>query len=159
MESTRGTGLQTPFYAAIVACCLSACGGGHARFISHLHRGQEYLSSGNLDKASVEFRNAAQIEPKNAEALYYNGRVAERRANYREAVGLYLGALEARPDFDPARAAAGKLFVFSGAVQRALDTIGPGLEKHPNDVDLLAVRAAARERLKDDENALKDAER
>ena len=157
MEPTRGTGLQVVL-AAIVAGVLTGCGGAHARFVSHLHRGQEYFASGNLDKAGVEFRNAAQIEPKNPEALYYSGRLAERRGNIAEAVGLYLGAIDSSPDFQPARASLGKLFVFGGAAQRALDTIAPGIEKHPTDPDLLAARAAARLQLKDEANALKDAQ-
>lgn len=159
MDFTRGTGQLIRWCATVVACVLTGCSGGHSRFISHLHRGQEYLSSGNLDKAGVEFRNAAQIEPKNAEALYYNGRVAERRGNIKEAAGLYLGAIEAGPDFAPPRASLGKLYVFGAASQRALDTIAPGLQKFPDDADLLAVRAAARQQLKDEANALADAER
>lgn len=159
MEAARGTGLLVHLSAAILACLLAGCGGAHARFTSHLHKGQEYLSSGNLEKAGVEFRNAAQIEPRNAEALFYNGRVAELRGNLRDAVGLYLAATDADPRFAPARASLGKLLVFGGAPQRALETVAPDLEKHPDDPDLLAVRAAARVQLKDETGALQDAER
>src|SRR5262249_46242758 len=66
---------------------------------------------------------------------------------------------EARPDYPAAEASLGKLFVFGGMAQRALDTVAPGLEKHPDDPDLLAVRAAAHQQLKDEASALQDAER
>jgi tetratricopeptide (TPR) repeat protein len=159
MASMRGTGLQVCLFAAIMACVLSGCGGARARFASHLHRGQEYLAGGNLDKAGVEFRNAAQIEPKNAEALYFNGRIAEARNNIREAFGFYQAAIDADPRHAAARAGVGKMLVFGGAAKRALDVINPGLAEHPDDVDLLAVRAAARHQLRENEAARADAER
>ena len=155
----RGLWLQTCLLVAISACGLTACGGARARFTSHLHRGQEYLAAGNLDKASVEFRNAAQIEPKNAEALYYNGRVAEARNDIRSAFSYYQAAVEANPRYPAARAGVGKILVLSGSAKRAMDEVAPGLAEHPDDVDLLAVRAAARHQLKEDEAALVDAER
>jgi tetratricopeptide (TPR) repeat protein len=149
-----------PLLCAVLGFSLATgCSGGHARFLSHLQRGQEYLSTDNLDKASVEFRNALQIEPKNADALYYSGQVAEAKGDIRLAVGLYLGALEANPLLDSARARLGRMYIFGGAAQRAQETIGPGLERHPDDADLLAVRAAVREQQKDDVGALADAKR
>jgi len=137
---------------------LGGCGGARARFDSHLQRGQEYLASGNLDKASVEFRNAAQIEPKNAAALYFNGRVAEARGNIREAYGYYQAAVDADATYDAAREGAGKMLVFARAGKRALDIVALGLETHPDNADLLAVRAAAYQQLKDSESARTDAE-
>src|SRR4051794_34524615 len=140
-----------PAVALIVA--VSGCGGGASRFSSHLQRGQEYLPADNLDKASVEFRNATQIEPKNAQALYYNGRVAEARGNVRDAYGFYQAAIEADGAFAAARAGAGKMLIFAGAGKRALDLVSPGLTAHPDDPDLLAVRAAAHQQLKEFEAA------
>ena len=160
MKPTRATGLQVCSFAAVVAACIvSGCGGAHARFSSHLQRGQQYLASGNLDKAGVEFRNAAQIEPKNAAALYYNGRVAEARNNIREAYGFYQAAVDLDPKNDAARAGLGKVLVFAGAAKRAMDAVAPGLTAHPDNVDLLAVRAAARFQLKETAAARVDAER
>jgi tetratricopeptide (TPR) repeat protein len=138
---------------------MAACGGAAARFASHLQRGKEYLAAGNLEKASVEFRNAGQIQPKNADALYYNGRVAEARGNIREAVAFYQSAVDAAPGNTEACAHLGKMLVFAGASQRALSLIAPSLVAHPDDPDLLAVRAAARHQLKQDDAALADAEK
>jgi Tfp pilus assembly protein PilF len=62
--------------AASVACLvlamvlgLAGCG-SHSRYMSHMDRGRQYLAAGNLEKARIEFRNALQIEPKDAEAFY-----------------------------------------------------------------------------------------
>jgi tetratricopeptide (TPR) repeat protein len=159
MDSTRAVRLQICLVAAVLTVVLSACGGAQARYASHLERGKQYLAAGNLDKAGVEFRNALQIQPKDPDALFFNGRVAEQHGDIRQAAGLYQAAIDARPEYEQARARLGRLLVFGGAPQRALDIVGPGLLKQPDSPDLLAVRAAARHQLKDDVNAWADAER
>jgi tetratricopeptide (TPR) repeat protein len=121
--------------------------------------GRRYLEAGNLEKASVEFRNALQIEPRSDEALYLNGRVAERRGSLHEAVDYYQSAVDVDPNDAKARASLAKIFVLGGVTQRALEIISPGLLEHPDDPDLLAARAAARHQLKDDVEARHDAER
>ena len=142
-----------------VICLLAGCGSSQTRYQRYLESGRHFLASGNLDKASVEFRNALQIEPHGAEALYLNGRVAEGRGNLREAINYYQSALDVSPGDSRARAGLAKAFVLGGAAQRALDLIGPGLIDHPNDPDLLAARAAALHEMKDDAEARRDAER
>ena len=135
--------LQGCILGTLVLLVLTGCGGARERYESHLQRGKQYLAQDNLDKAGIEFRNALQILPKDAQAFYYNGRVAEARQQPRQAVGLYQAALDANPNLDDARARLAKVFVIAGAAQRALDVIGPGIARHPDDADLLAARAAA----------------
>jgi tetratricopeptide (TPR) repeat protein len=140
------------------AALLAGCGGARSRYLSHMHRGEQYLAAGEIDKASVEFRNALQIEPRAARALYLNGRVEERRGNLRDALGSYQAAIDADPDQTAARAAAGRMLVLSGAAPRALALISPGLARHGNDARLLTVRGAARAQLNDLDGALADAQ-
>ena len=144
-------------FAALLA--LAGCGNSHSRFLSHMERGKQYLAAGNLEKASIEFRNALQIEPKSGEAFYYNGRVAERRGDIGAALGYYQAGLDTHPDDARARASVAKVYVLAGATQRALEVVAPGLLDHPDDPDLLAARAAARHELLDDVQAKTDAER
>jgi Flp pilus assembly protein TadD len=158
MTSLRGLRLQL-LLAMLTAGLLAGCGGSKSRFESHLRKGEEFLTSDNLDKAGVEFRNAAQIQPKSAVALYYLGRVAEARGNVREAYGYYAAAVEADPKYEAAQAGAGKMLIFGGAGKRALDMVSAGLGVHPDNADLLAVRAAAHQELKESDAARADAER
>jgi predicted Zn-dependent protease len=137
---------------------LAGCGSSHSRFESYMARGKQYLAADNLEKASIEFRNALQIEPRNGEAFYFNGRVAERRGNIREAVEFYQAAIDFVPDDIRARASLAKAYVLGGAEVRALEIIAPALLEHPDDPDLLAARAAARHQLRDDTEARNDAE-
>jgi tetratricopeptide (TPR) repeat protein len=138
---------------------IAGCGGAQSRKAKHLDKGNRFLAAGNFEKARVEFRNALQIAPTDGEARYENGVVDEKLGNPREAAQFYQGAIDVDKDSMRARAALGRLYLFSGAPDKALQTIDPGLAKHPDDAELLAVRAAARVQQKDAAGALTDAER
>jgi tetratricopeptide (TPR) repeat protein len=160
MRSAHAIPLPLHLVAVLgIALAVAGCGNSHSRFLSHMERGKQYLAADNLDKASIEFRNALQIEPRNVEAFYFNGKVAERRGGLREAVGYYQAAIDAQPSDSRSRAALAKIFVLGGAPQRALEVISPGLLDRSDDPDLLAARAAARHELKDDTEAREDAEK
>jgi predicted Zn-dependent protease len=141
------------------ALALAGCGGAEARKARHLEKGQAFFAANNFDKARVEFRNALQIAPNDSEARYENGLVDEKLGNPREAAQFYQGAIDVNADNIQARVGLGRLYLFSGAPQKGLDTINPSLLKHPEDAGLLTVRAAARVQLKDSEGALQDAQR
>jgi tetratricopeptide (TPR) repeat protein len=141
------------------ALALAGCGGAEARKARHLEKGQAFFAVNNYEKARVEFRNALQIVPNDSDARYENGLVDERLGNPREAAQFYQGAIDVNADNVQARVGLGRLYLFSGAPQKALDTINPSLLKHPEDAGLLTVRAAARIQLKDSEGALQDAQR
>src|SRR3990170_2922731 len=94
--------------ALFAVLSLSACGGADSRRATHMERGQKYFASGNFEKARVEFRNALQITPKDAEARYMNGRVAEQLGDLRGAAGMYQGAIDVDADHLQARANLGR---------------------------------------------------
>jgi tetratricopeptide (TPR) repeat protein len=138
---------------------VAGCGGAQARKQHHLEKGKAFLEAGNFEKARVEFRNALQIAPTDAEVRYDNGVVAEKLNNPREAAQFYQGAIDSNPDAVRARAGLGRLYLFAGAPDKALSTVAPSLAKHPEDVPLLTVRAGAEVQLKDISAAAVDAER
>jgi tetratricopeptide (TPR) repeat protein len=142
--------------AAMLA--LSACGGAQSRFASHMKRGQEYYTQGDYTKASIEFRNAVQIEPKDVSARLAAGRAAEKLQHMREAYSLYQAVVDQAPDNIEAHADLARLLVLSRSPDQALKTIEPTLAKSPNDVVLLTLRAAAREQLKNMVGAVEDAD-
>jgi tetratricopeptide (TPR) repeat protein len=150
--------IQLVVAMAATLTLLSGCGGAQARFGSHFERGKQYLQQGNIDKADIEFRNALQIRSKDPDALYYGGLVAERKGNVRNAAGYYQAAIDSRADFADARARLGRLYVFGAVTPKALEVIAPGLAQHPENPDLLAVRAAAEQQRKNLPAALTDAE-
>jgi tetratricopeptide (TPR) repeat protein len=142
--------------AAIVA--LAGCSGGQARKLEFMARGRAFMAQGDYQKARVEFRNALQIAPKDADVRYLNGLVVEKLGESVAAAQFYQGALDERPDDVEACARLARLYFIYGNSKKALELVRPALVKHPNDPALLTVRAAARSHL-NDPGALADAEK
>ncbi|HEV2269398.1 MAG TPA: tetratricopeptide repeat protein [Steroidobacteraceae bacterium] len=147
-----------PVGLVVAALALCGCGNAQVRYQDHLQRGERFLAQGNLPDAGVELRNALQIEPKSATALYDLGRVVEAQGNFRQAAGLFQSAIDAQPDDTRARVDLGMIYCIAGAPRQALATISPALSRQPDDADLLTVRAAAERGLKENEAAMVDAE-
>jgi Flp pilus assembly protein TadD len=148
-----------PLAALAAVVVLAGCSGAQTRKQEFMHRGQEFLANGQNQKARIEFRNALQIDPKDADARYFNGLVSEKLGDAVQAAQSYQGAIDARPDDVEACARLGRLFFLYGDSKRALSTIQPALAKHPDDPALLTVRAAARSHLNDDQEAVADGEK
>jgi tetratricopeptide (TPR) repeat protein len=146
-------------FAILVLATLVACGGAQARKSGYMAKGREYLTAQNYEKARLEFRNALQLDPNDAEASYLSGQVAERLGNIREAAQMYQAAIQVNGKHLGARANLAKIYVFGGFPDKAMALIEPGLAFAPNDADLLVARAAARERLGDKPGARADAEK
>lgn len=153
---------QLPPGAALVCACtalLAGCGGAQSRLESHVHRGQAYFEEGNYTKASVEFRNALQIDPKDSTAQMMAGHTAEHLGQFRAAIGLYQSVVDSHPDNVDARASLARLFTLAGAPDRARDLVEPAIAKHPDDIQLLTTMAMAKLGLKDEEGARTYAEK
>jgi tetratricopeptide (TPR) repeat protein len=152
-------GSTVPAAVLAATALLSACGGAQSRFDSHMKRGQEYFAQGDYTKASIEFRNAVQIEPKNIAARLAAGKVAEKLQHPREAYGLYQSVVDSAPDNAEGAEDFGRLLVLTRQTDEALKVIEPALVKHPDDATLLTLRAAARQQQKNNDGAIADVER
>ncbi len=144
--------------ATLFSFGIAGCGGAQDRYASHMSKGDDFFAGTNYEKARIEFRNALQILPNDAQARYMYGRSMERLGKVREAAGMYQGAIDSDTNHAGARAALGRVFVFAGAPQKALELIEPAIAKNVNDAELLTVRAAARAQLNQPDDALADAE-
>jgi len=125
----------------------------------HMAKGREFLAAQNYEKARIEFQNALQIAPTDAEARFDNGVVDEKLGKPRNAAAFYQATIDVNPDHVGARTNLARLYLFSGEPDKAIELIKPVLDKHPDDAELLTVRAAARQQQKDNAGALGDAER
>jgi Flp pilus assembly protein TadD len=67
---------------AALALALTGCSSKEERFANAIGKGRELLAQGELDKASVEARNAVQLNPKSAEALVLSGQIEEKRQEF-----------------------------------------------------------------------------
>ncbi len=90
---------------------LSACGGKEERKAKYLEKGKTYLAEENYDKASVEFRNVLQIDPKDAEGYYYLGLVQEKKKSWSGAMANFDKAVQLDPGLVDARVHLARLFL------------------------------------------------
>jgi tetratricopeptide (TPR) repeat protein len=144
----------------LVLGAAAGCGGAHARKAAHMEKGRKYLAAQSYEKARIEFRNALQIDPKDAGAYYQTGVAEEKLDHLPQAAQAYQGAIDLAPQHDylDASIALAKLLALYGAPDRALELVKVALQKHPDDAELLTVRALARRQLKDLPGAVADAE-
>jgi len=159
LRGGRGARVALAMTALVASLGLAGCGGAEARFARSMERGAEYLETGELDKARVEFRNASQISPQSAQARYQAGVVAERRRDFSEALVAYKSAVDLQADYPEARADLARIYVLGGAPDKALELVAPALVQHPDNVKLLVVRGSAYQQLKQTEEARADAEK
>ena len=132
--------------STIILALLTACGGAAARKAGYLAKGREFLAAHNYVKARLEFRNALQVDPNDAEASYLAGEAAEQLGNLREAAQMFQGAIQSNAKHVGARAQLALVYAESGNAARALELLGPALAVAPDDPDVLTARAAARSR-------------
>lgn len=158
-EGSMGASRTLRACVIVMAALLASCGGAQSRFESHMKRGQGYFDHGDFDKASIEFRNAMQIEPKDLPARLMAATVTERLGHPREALGLFQSVLDTAPQNDIARRNVARLYLFGGLTDQAQKLIQAGLAKQPNDPDMLSLSAAAKVRLNDLTGATVDADR
>ena len=121
--------------AVCLTIALSGCGGEDARKASYLEKGKTYYEEGNYDKAKIEFRNVLQIDPKYAEGYYMVGLLEEKKQNYQPAFANYLKAVELDPKHVNAQAKLGRLYLMSGDVVKAKETLDKMTTLAPNSIE------------------------
>lgn len=145
--------------ALLLAFALAACGGADARRARHIEKGEAFMTAGNFEKARLEFRNALQIDPDNANVRYLAGQAAEKAVNLSEAMQMYQGAIDDDGTHLKARASLARLYVLAGMPDKAMAIVEPGVALAPQDADLLAVRGIVRMRKGDAAGARADGEK
>jgi len=68
---------------------LAACGSPEEKEADYLKNGKALYESGDLSKAAIEFRNALQINPTNADAKYFLGLIFEKKGNPQRAISAF----------------------------------------------------------------------
>ena len=122
--------------------CLVACTSKADRLQQSLEKGSMYVKQAEWDKANVEVRNALQIDPKNAEAYYISGQVAEAKREIQRAYGSFSKAVELKPDFLDAKVALGRIYLLAGDTEKADKEISAVLAANPTSVGALTIKAA-----------------
>ena len=125
----------------LVVFMLAGCGGAEGRKAKYLERGKAYFEEENYDKATVEFKNVLQIDPKTAAPYFYLGQIAEKEQEWRKAFGNYIKAVELDPELVDARIHLGRFYVLAGEIDKASEEADEALSREPSNADALTLRA------------------
>lgn len=112
---------------------IAACGSKADRLQSSLDKGAGYVRLADWDKANVEVRNVLQIDPKNAQAYFIAGQIAEGKREIQRAFSSYNKAVELKPAHLEAKVGIARIYLLAGEpakAQRNLDDVLAVESKH-----------------------------
>jgi predicted Zn-dependent protease len=128
--------------AVLLGAVLAACSSKADRLQTGLVKGAEYVRLAAWDKAGVEVRNVLQIDPRNAQAHYLAGQVAEGRLEWQRAYASYLKAVDLKADHLDAKVGLARLQLLSGETAMAEKTVDELLALDARNVGARTLRAA-----------------
>ena len=134
---------------AITALVLGGCTRG-PKDVRYLESGKKFLAQKDYPRAALQFRNAIQANPRNAEAQYQLGLAEIARGNQTAAYGALSNALVLNPKHMDAQLRMAELLASSGAeseVREAKEHAQAVLNASPNNPDALDAMALAELRL------------
>ena len=141
-----------------MAGLLAGCSSRQEKEAQFLKRGQALLAKKDYVRAALEFKNAVQAMPKDAEPIYQTGLVYLLTGQLGSAVGAFQQALKLNPKHAGAQTKLAGLMTTSQnpqVIQDAEKRMQTLLEAAPDDVEALDTLAAAESRL----GKLQDAEK
>jgi tetratricopeptide (TPR) repeat protein len=144
--------------AVIMAGSLGACGGREGRLAKHMERAKEQLQRADRIKARLELKNVLQIDPKNAEAFFLSGQVAEQESDWANAYGFYQRAVELRAGYTEAQIKLGRVFFMFGEPEKAAAMARAVLVQRPNDPEARTLGAAVKAATGDTQAAIREAQ-
>lgn len=153
----RSTLLRLAFVAG-VALAGSACSDPEAAKRAYLANGDRYAAEGKTGEAIVEYRNAVRTDPRYGEARWRLAEAYARAQNAQGAYREYIRAADLLPDNVDAQVKAATYLLMARRFEDAKARSERALQRDPNNVEALIVRANATAGLKDVPGAIRDIE-
>ncbi len=136
--------LRNPLVAGISLLLSVSCAQGpDATKQAALERADEYLSQGKPNEAIIELKNALQIDKDFGPALHALGRAYATKASYRDALSELSRAQTLAPDSVAIAVDLGRVLVEVGFWKGAAAQADRILDREPQNVQGLYIRAAA----------------
>jgi tetratricopeptide (TPR) repeat protein len=121
---------------------LVGCSSKDERMQSSLVKAADYVRSSDWDKANVEIRNVLQIDPKNAQAYFISGQVADGKREFQRAYGSYLKAIELKPDHLEAKVGLARIYLLAGEVEKSDQSVAEVLAVDAKNLGARTIQAA-----------------
>jgi tetratricopeptide (TPR) repeat protein len=106
-------GLLFFLLAALALCALTSCKDPEKAKAEHISRGEAYLKDKKYQEASLEFRNAVQIDDRSAPAHWGLGRAYEETGQLQQAMEEYRKTIGLDQNNLDARVRLGNLYMFA----------------------------------------------
>jgi len=134
---------------------LSACSSPKDKANSYYENGMKLFEDNEFAKANIEFRNALQIDRSMTKAIYAQALVAEKQSKHLQSFKLLNAVLLNDPKHIEALVKVGRLLLVAGKIDKALEKSDAALKVAPDDLSVLAFRAAVLFKLDDPQGAVK----
>lgn len=125
----------------------------------HLRNGNEYFAKGMYAEARLEYKNAAQIMPTDAEPRYRLGLVDEAQDDPKNAIGNFMAAEQQNKHHHAAMLKVAHYFLLVGAFDEADHRIADVIREASDNAEAYALRGAILLRKKEFGGAEKEAAR
>lgn len=125
----------------LAAGLLAGCQSSEERAQAHLKSALALIEQGDLDRATVEFRNVFKLDPQNRDARMAFAAMLEKRGAAAQAYGQYAQVIEKHPDDLEALRAAARIAATTGNWTEARTHVTAALALDADAPDLLAVKA------------------
>ena len=135
----------------------ASCASKESQVAEFVERGAQHFAAGEYAQARLEYANALQLEPTDANANFHMAQVADKLLGPRAALVLYQRIPNTSPLYIAAQVQLARAFLAIDAMDKALATAGQVLVNAPSNADALMVRAGVFARWGDDVRAGQDA--
>ncbi|KKK81263.1 hypothetical protein LCGC14_2815250, partial [marine sediment metagenome] len=135
---------------------LAGCGSSADTSDDYVQSGNEYFDNGNYDKARLEYKNAIQIDPRQAEPYYRLALIDEQNKNWKQMFANLTTVEQLDPNHADALVKLGRLYLLGGQIDDALTRTNKALEVKPDDFNAQVLKASifAKQKKFDEASAL-----
>jgi tetratricopeptide (TPR) repeat protein len=133
--------LKRTVLTALLVGVISGCGSAEESSEKFIESGKELMNEGDYDKARLEFRNALQINPLEAEGYYQLALIDEKNQNWK---GMYanLSTVESlEPNHVNAIVKLGQIQLLSGRLDEAMERAEKALSLEPENIEATLLQA------------------
>ena len=129
-------------YAFFFSLIFTACSSSSDKAENYLISGKEFYEKQQFDKASIQLKNALQLDNKLTEAFYYLALIEERNQNWQGMFANLDQVIKNDPNHWEARLKLAKLKLLSGQTEEASEDVAIVLNQLPDNVDGLTIKGA-----------------
>lgn len=132
----------------------AACASPEEKVARYHEEGQEFLQSGDLPKAYIQFQNALKIDEEHVPSMIGLAEVAERRNDFQAMFGILQNIVRLDPTQLDAQIKLGKLYLIGSDETAALEKAETALELDPDSLDAQALKAGVLLKIGDNASAV-----